>query len=356
MTARPRSLRAAFVYPEDATAEQIYRAKELCHACPSLNTCAKDAISAGDSLSGDYQGPACGVIQAGVLCRGDKATLEKLESVAGVKARNTKKQRKRIVFGQPCRACGAPMVKWSRNQPAMPEGYVAHRGRGFCTGCRSAYNKDLKEWRAAHPEDALNKAVVRKSTDRKRGSLGTFPGRITTSLQAGDRQQAEELMYQWVLEKDRHAVNVAVAKGARAVRLPGRETKFDAAARAWQQCPDATARVIADRAGVAEDTALKAAVSLKLAGHPDFVNHATSMGEQRERKIRVKWGWKMYRQWQTRQRYNTVRNLLRDRPDLSQREIAAFSGVGLDTVSRINTGTLQRHRAKDRKRKSAGRA
>lgn len=353
---KPKFLRRVFVYPEGATAEQIHRAKKLCKACPLLETCAKDAISAGDSFAGDSHGPANGVIQAGVLCRGDKATLNKLESIAGVKAVQDEKNRKRIVFGQPCRSCGVPMVKWSRNQPAMPEGYVAHRGRGFCTGCRAAYKKDLEEWRAAHPEDALKKAVVRKPTDRKRSSLGTYPGRITTALKAGDRQQAEALMYQWVLEKDQNAVNVAISKGYRKVRLPGREAKFNAAIREWQDCPSATARVIADRVGVAEDTALKAAVSLRLAGHPAFIDHYTRMREGRERQLRVKWGWKMYRRWQTRQRHNTVKNLLRDRPDLTQREIAAFAGVGLDTVSRINTGTLDRHREKDRRRKSAGRA
>ena len=355
-TVRPKFLRRVYVHPENATNEQIHRAKKLCEACPLLETCAKDAMSAGDSFAGDLRGPANGVIQAGVLCRGVKDTLDKLESIAGVKAAQHEKKPKRIIFGQPCRSCGAPMVKWSRNQPRLPDGYVAHRGRGFCTGCRAAYKKDLEDWRAKHPEDALKKAVVRKPIDRKRTSLGTFPGRITTALKAGDTQQAEALMYQWVLEKDRQAVRVAIARGYRKVHLPGREAKFNAAIRAWQDCPGATARVVADRARVAEDTALKAAVALRLAGHPEFVNHPTRMGEERERKLRVKWGRTMFRQWETKQRYNIAKGLLRDRPDLTQREIAAFAGVGLDTVSRLNTGTLDRHRAKDRKRKTAGRA
>lgn len=34
------------------------------------------------------------------------------------------------------------MVPWTRGQ--VPEGYVMHRGRGYCTECRRAYNAALK--------------------------------------------------------------------------------------------------------------------------------------------------------------------------------------------------------------------
>lgn len=34
------------------------------------------------------------------------------------------------------------MFKWTRT--GAPEGYVMHRGRGICTGCRAAYNEELE--------------------------------------------------------------------------------------------------------------------------------------------------------------------------------------------------------------------
>lgn len=51
------------------------------------------------------------------------------------------------------------MMQWTRE--AIPEGYVMHHGRDFCTECRRAYRDHLTQ----HPPTAKG---LKKRVDRKR--------------------------------------------------------------------------------------------------------------------------------------------------------------------------------------------
>jgi len=80
------------------------------------------------------------------------------------------------------------MVRWHRG--VTPEGYVMHRGRGYCTGCRAAYNAELK----AERERTGDKPRLRKIIDRKRHSAPKRTGReVTVQFALFDREMLETM-------------------------------------------------------------------------------------------------------------------------------------------------------------------
>lgn len=136
----------------------------MCEECPIRRECAEKALTSGASLDGGYSAPAVGVIQAGVYCDGTDRAAYELSIIAGVPAPERRDSTPRNPVGDRCRECGKPMVRWHRG--ITPEGYVMHRGRGFCTGCRAAYNAELKAEREANGDPPK----LRKIIDRKRHS------------------------------------------------------------------------------------------------------------------------------------------------------------------------------------------
>ena len=138
------------------------RAIQMCEGCPALKQCAEMALVGGSSIDMTREHPAEGVIQAGVYCDGtDRATWELMERAG----RNELVQiggGARPKAADRCRSCHKPMVRWTRDR--VPEGYVMHRGRGFCTNCRKAYDRELARARAAGEV----REGLRKQIDRKR--------------------------------------------------------------------------------------------------------------------------------------------------------------------------------------------
>lgn len=130
----------------------------MCDLCPIRTQCATQALTAGTSLDGGHPAPASGVIQAGVICQGDDMTAWTLAQIAGVPLPEYE-GRRRATAADHCTNCHAPMVRWTRDQ--VPEGYVMHHARGFCTGCRAAYT-------VAYPPSRRRRDRLQKITDRKR--------------------------------------------------------------------------------------------------------------------------------------------------------------------------------------------
>lgn len=130
------------------------QALAVCKACPLIKDCARQALTAGDSLDGHVKRPAMDVIQAGVHCTGDQMTAWRLCRVAGIPAEEMPTIRDTTPRNEPpvyCRSCGSPMTSWTRGE--VPAGMVMHYGRGFCTNCRGAYREELAE---AREEEAPN--------------------------------------------------------------------------------------------------------------------------------------------------------------------------------------------------------
>lgn len=132
----------AWLSPGAAQRHEVDSAKALCLSCPQIGVCAVSALRAGDTLDGSRITPATDVMQAGMICRGDAATARALAEIAGVPVPDYRDQSTRAIPPRRCAECEEPMVGWSRSGP--PPGFVMHRGRGFCTHCRTAYNAALR--------------------------------------------------------------------------------------------------------------------------------------------------------------------------------------------------------------------
>ncbi|MDK8241681.1 WhiB family transcriptional regulator [Corynebacterium coyleae] len=153
--------RELFTNPAERDAPSTLRAIQICETCPIIQQCAKNALTAGSSIDFTATHPAVGVIQAGVYCDGtDRAAME-LGARAGEPAPIVEVQ-PRAKVGDRCKNCGLPMVRWTRDR--VPEGYRMHRGRGYCTKCRKAYNEELARARA----NGEVRGGLRKQIDRKR--------------------------------------------------------------------------------------------------------------------------------------------------------------------------------------------
>lgn len=139
----------AFLNPVNSDKFKIAAAVRICESCPLLKSCATAGLTAGNLPDGSTRSVADEVIMAGVVCRGDQGTVDALRAVGGLPA-HRQPPRARIVpprayvqDGQPCRECSTPMVRWTRDESEIPEGWRKHYGRGFCTGCRQAYKAFL---------------------------------------------------------------------------------------------------------------------------------------------------------------------------------------------------------------------
>lgn len=125
---------------------KIAAAVRICEACPLIQECARAALTAG-GLQDGTQAVANGVIQAGVVCQGDHATVDALNAAANAPeathsphAREVQ-PRAFITPGQPCKACSRPLWKFTRDRSEIPEGHSMHYAKGWCVNCRVAYKQ-----------------------------------------------------------------------------------------------------------------------------------------------------------------------------------------------------------------------
>lgn len=164
--------RELFTNPVGRDAPSTQLAVRMCERCPIRRQCAEQALEGGATIDRSLVAPAVGVIQAGVYCDGSERARWELAAVAG-HLPPIEESPTRFRPGDRCKACGTPMVKWHRG--VTPEGYVMHRGRGYCTQCRSAYNAELARAKAAGDV----RTGLRKPIDRKRH---TAPPRTTREV------------------------------------------------------------------------------------------------------------------------------------------------------------------------------
>lgn len=157
--------RELFTNPAERDAPSTLRAIQICETCPIITQCAKQALTAGSSIDFTATHPAVGVIQAGVYCDGTQRAAMELGARAGELPPAVEVE-PRARVGDRCKHCGMPMVRWTRDR--VPEGYVMHRGRNYCTQpeCRKAYNRELARARA----NGEARTGLRKQIDRKRHS------------------------------------------------------------------------------------------------------------------------------------------------------------------------------------------
>lgn len=99
-------------------------------SCPRLQQCAQDAVHAGDLDQGKVNAVADGVIQAGVVCRGDMTTRRALRTVANGGTAPS---------ADCCLGCERPFTK------------VRRLARGMCVSCDSLARRTGGTARAATP-------------------------------------------------------------------------------------------------------------------------------------------------------------------------------------------------------------
>lgn len=297
-----------------------------------LKRCAKNALYSGSDLRREALAPANGVIMAGVVCDGSAGALDALEAVAGIRGIYPGRKRPYIEFGTPCRNCGTPMVRWSRYQPPIPEGFTMHRGRGLCVDCRGAYAEELAALRAAAPEQSARDSYSGKVADRKRTSVAALAGKIETAVKHGDEELADELRYRWSVERDREEVRKAVAKGKDVVTLPHRGGKTDELLIEWQKEPERTIYEVAALCECSPSLASRSRSMLITAEVPGFAELKARFEPEAERAWRIKYAKAELNRLARKRRRKAALTLLRDRPDLSQNQISKLIGIDRHTV------------------------
>lgn len=178
-----RSRIRGFIDPQ-APDHSVRAAIAVCEACPIRRECARDALTAGNSLDGDFTRPAGAVIQAGIVCHGDQATARALAAIAGVRPPRYRSKGTRPRPASHCVNCEQPMVPWTRDE--VPAGFVMHHAKNHCTNCRGAYNQ------ARNATVTKQRPVMRKHVDRKRHHTETAATRARSAHQRGEIT-AEEL-------------------------------------------------------------------------------------------------------------------------------------------------------------------
>lgn len=162
-----RSKNRAFINPDAAPPNAIRAAIRICEGCPLRIACAASALTAGTTLDGSRKAPVTGVIQAGIVCRGDLTTAWELSIIADRPIPDYQATVTRRVINDHCTHCNKPMVSWTRDK--VPSGHVMHYSRGYCTNCRKAYRAAMEK-ASTEPQrqGGLTGRGLRKVVDRKR--------------------------------------------------------------------------------------------------------------------------------------------------------------------------------------------
>lgn len=143
--------RPGFTDPDRATPEDL----ALCQKCPIRQQCATDALTSGSTLDWAHSGPADGVIAAGVVCHGDKATTEALAAVAHCTPPPRPRLRQpAITPGTHCRQCHREMTPRPRGADVhLGPGTVTHCARGLCRVC---YQRAIRQGMATRPQSTID--------------------------------------------------------------------------------------------------------------------------------------------------------------------------------------------------------
>lgn len=128
--------------------QETQEAMKICETCPIKIWCAEHALTAGYTLDAGRTAPATGVIQAGVWCKGDKKTAEKLAEIC---RREPPKVGPKPRFKPPanCVSCGRPMTTRIKGIPLTDE-QLTHGAHGYCRVC-DARRRRSKNWVSKHP-------------------------------------------------------------------------------------------------------------------------------------------------------------------------------------------------------------
>lgn len=148
-TTAPCIRKRIYTEPERFNKSEREAAALVCRTeCPFLMQCAKEALTAGNSLDGSVILPAQGVIAAGVICpsKGTDHAVELAEIAEQQQLPRYRTKRDRPI-PERCAECKTPMASWNREKEA-PEGYVVHYARGYCIECRTAYLETVKQSKA----------------------------------------------------------------------------------------------------------------------------------------------------------------------------------------------------------------
>ena len=165
-----------YTTPETHTLTDINDAALTCRTCPLLKQCATQALTAGTTLDERHVGPATGVIQAGVWCKGDQWTANQLARVAGLPAPDLAPTAP-APRPDTCLGCDQPMVPRKFRARTTPN-VLTHGAHGYCRICdarrrrQKAYvpkpkHQTLFAWKENHaPTNHTNHHRTRPMPDR----------------------------------------------------------------------------------------------------------------------------------------------------------------------------------------------
>lgn len=137
-----------FTAPRRYTNEEIDAACEMCTHCPLIKKCAQLALTSGTNLTKTHPAPATGVIQAGVICRGDKDTIDQLAVIAGGYTPMALRKRSTQIPVR-CVGCGEVMVVRNRNESVRGKP-PTHSSGGYCRSC-DAKRRRQPGWVSENP-------------------------------------------------------------------------------------------------------------------------------------------------------------------------------------------------------------
>lgn len=121
----------------------------ICETCPIKVWCAKHALTSGYTLDVGRAAPATGVIQAGVWCRGDKATAEKLAEICNQEPPHVG-PKPRFKPPKNCLGCGKEMVTRVKGI-SLQGAALTHGAHGYCRVC-DARRRRSHGWVSRHPK------------------------------------------------------------------------------------------------------------------------------------------------------------------------------------------------------------
>lgn len=141
------------LYPNDWIDENSTRhwlAQLACDHCPLLRQCAHQALTAGNTIDRNVRVPANGVVQAGVMCKGDARTIDELRTIAHTcDVIPLRWARPKPPPPPHCLGCGRPMVTRPKGK-SLDASLLTHAAHGYCRIC-DAEHRRRKTWVAPTP-------------------------------------------------------------------------------------------------------------------------------------------------------------------------------------------------------------
>lgn len=125
-------------------------AQFACDHCPLQRQCAHQALTSGSTLDRNVLVPANGVVQAGVMCKGDERTLHELRTIAHTTdVIPLRWSKPKAPPPTNCLGCGKPMVVRPKGKK-LDATLLTHAAHGYCRIC-DAKRRKSKHWVAPTP-------------------------------------------------------------------------------------------------------------------------------------------------------------------------------------------------------------